>query len=127
MWLFKHLGREMAVKRDILKFLALGASSMSLIAAGPAPAQFGAAAPASAASVAAFYNTWQSQPIWFKNGVNPAVIAQLTAILQRAPFDGLATGPQLAAQVQAAAAQAASGKAEDIANAERVLSSAWVD
>jgi murein L,D-transpeptidase YcbB/YkuD len=127
MWLFKHLGREMAVKRGILKVLALGASSMSLIAATQPPASLGSAAPASVASVAAFYSTWQSQPIWFKNGVNPAVVAQLTAILQRAPFDGLATGPQLAAQVQAAAAQAASGKAEDIANAERVLSSAWVD
>ena len=67
-----------------------------------------------------------SQPIWFRNGANYAAIAQLTAILQRAPFDGFAEGPQLAAQVQAAAAQAASGQPQDIANAERVLSSAWV-
>jgi murein L,D-transpeptidase YcbB/YkuD len=127
MWLFKHLGREMAVKRGILKSLALGVSTMSLVAAAPAPPQLGSATPAAAASVSAFYDTWRSQPIWFKNGVNPVVVAQLTAILQRAPFDGLTSGPQLAAQVQAAAAQAASGAPADVANAERVLSSAWVE
>ena len=108
-----------------MKLLALGACVPALLAAAPASAQ-GAAAPASAATVSAFYDTWRAQPIWFKTGVNPAVVGQLTAILQRAPFDGLASGPQLAAQVQAAAAQASSGKAEDIANAERVFSTAWV-
>lgn len=107
-----------------MKLLALGACVPALLAAAPASAQ-GVAAPASA-TVSAFYDTWRAQPIWFKTGVNPAVVGQLTAILQRAPFDGLASGPQLAAQVQAAAAQASSGKAEDIANAERVLSTAWV-
>ena len=127
MWLFKHLGREMTDKRGMLKSLALGVSAMPLIAAAQAPAQLGSAVPAAAASVSTFYDTWRSQPIWFKNGVNPAVVSQLTGILQRAPFDGFATGPQLAAQVQAAAAQAASGKPEDVANAERVLSSAWVE
>ena len=47
-------------------------------------------------------------------------------ILQRAPFDGLSQGPQLAADVQAAATQARTGNPADIAAAERVLSSAWV-
>ena len=73
-----------------------------------------------------FLRHYGSQPIWFRGGANTAAIAKLTAILQRAPFDGFPEGPQLAAQVQAAAAQAASGKPEDVANAERVLSSAWV-
>jgi len=113
--------------RDLMKLLALGASSMAFVAAAPPPAQLGSTVPASIGSVASFYDTWHSQPIWFKNGVNPTVVSQLTTILQRSPFDGFATGPQLAAQVQAAAAQAASGKAEDLANAERVLSSAWVE
>ena len=49
-----------------------------------------------------------------------------SSILQRSAFDGFAPGPQLAAQVQAAAAQARSGKPADIAAAERVLSTAWV-
>ena len=80
-----------------------------------------------ATAVASFYQTWHAQPIWFRNGPNTAAIAQLAAILQRAPFDGFPQGPQLAAQVQAAAAKASSGKPEDVADAERVLSSAWVD
>jgi len=124
----------MMMKRDLLKGLAIGVCASALMSAAPAEAQLGAAAPVAAqslavpvlASVSAFYDTWRAQPIWFRNGVNAAAIAQLTAILQRAPFDGLASGPQLAVQVQVAAAQAASGKPEDVANAERVLSSAWV-
>ena len=116
--------------RDYLKLLAIGASAAALMGASPPQ---GATIPAAAesfavpvvASVAAYYET-HAQPVWFKNGVNPAIVGQLTAILERAPFDGLAQGPQLAAQVRAAAAQAASGNPADIASAEQVLSSAWV-
>ena len=79
-----------------------------------------------ATAVASFYDTWRSRSIWFRGGSNAAAIAELTSILERAPFDGFSEGPQLAAQVQAAAAQANSGKPDDIANAERVLSAAWV-
>jgi len=130
MWNLKQLGWVMMGKRNFVKALALGASVPALVSAAPVSAQLspnvqGASLPVSA-SVSAFYDTYRSQPIWFRNGVNPAVVAQLTAILQRAPFDGLAEGPQLAAQVQAAAAQAATGDAAAVANAERVLSSAWV-
>jgi murein L,D-transpeptidase YcbB/YkuD len=81
--------------------------------------------PASSA-VASAYDTYHIQPFWFRGGVTNAAVSQLIAILQRAPFDGFAEGPQLAAQVQAAVAQAGSGKPEDIAAAERVLSTAWV-
>jgi murein L,D-transpeptidase YcbB/YkuD len=122
------------VKRDLKNVFRRGLYLSAVLSAYPAPAQVGPAAPAAVAapsapvlpSVSAFYNEHFAQPIWFRNGANTAAIAQLTAILQRAPFDGLASGPQLAAQVQAAAAQAASGKADDVAGAERVLSSAWV-
>jgi L,D-transpeptidase YcbB len=109
--------------------LAMSASALALALAAPAAAAAAngqsAAVPA-ATAVAAFYDTWKSQPIWFRNGPDAAAIAQLTAILQRAPFDGFPQGPQLAAEVQAAAAQARSGKPADIAQAEQVLSSAWV-
>ena len=116
----------MTRKNDFLKLLAVGASLPALVSAAPASAQLGAPVPASAQTFAAPLLAAHAQPIWFGNGVNPAIVAQLTAILQRAPFDGLAAGPQLAAEVQAATAQAASGKPDDVANAERVLSSAWV-
>ena len=78
-----------------------------------------------ASAVAAYYQRYNS-PIWYRGAANSAAISQLVALLQRAPFDGFAEGPQLAAQVQAAAAQAQSGNAADVASAERVLSTAWV-
>jgi L,D-transpeptidase YcbB len=109
---------------------AILAAGASVVAATPAISNAAGPQPAvsmpAMSGVAAFYNSYQTPPIWFRNGVNPAVIAQLTAILQRAPFDGFAAGPQLAAQVQAAAAQAAAGKPDDLAAAEQVMSSAWV-
>lgn len=110
-----------------LKLFAITMSGAALAAPSSASAADGqsAAVPA-ATAVASFYDTWQSHSVWFRNGANAAAIAQLTAILQRAPFDGFAAGPQLAAQVQAAAARASSGNPADIENAEQVLSSAWV-
>ena len=116
----------MTGKRNILKLLALGVGGAALVAAAPAPSRVGSAAPAAVSSVAGFYETWRAHSIWFRNGVNPAVVSQLVAILQRAPYDGLPSGPQLATEVQSAAAQAASGNPADISNAEQVLSSAWV-
>jgi L,D-transpeptidase YcbB len=117
---------------DKLKIAAIGVSGMALallpsLAPAATAADGQSAAIPVATAVASFYDTWHAQPIWFRSGPNTAAIAELTAILQRAPFDGFPQGPQLAAQVQAAAAQASSGKPQDIAEAERVLSSAWVD
>ena len=79
------------------------------------------------ASVAAFYDTYRAQPIWFRGAAQSQAVARLVSILQRAPFDGFPQGPTLAAQVQAAAAQAASGNPAAIAAAERALSTAWVE
>ena len=122
-----HIGRGNNVTR--LSCLAIGVSAlaMSLPSAAPAAAAEGQAVTVpTATAVASFYDKWQSHSIWYRGGANTAAIAQLTAILQRAPFDGFAEGPQLAAQVQAAAARASSGNPADIQNAEQVLSSAWV-
>ena len=80
-----------------------------------------------AASVSAFYSSWSAHNIWFRNGAVDPAAAQLVSILKRAPFDGLESGPQLATQVEAALAQAQSGKADDVAAAERALSTAWVE
>ena len=113
--------------------IAAGVSGLVLALASPVPASAAgamadgqSAAVSVAASVASFYDTFRTQPIWFRNGADTSAIAQLTAILQRAPFDGFPQGPQVAAQVQSAVAQAASGKPDDVAAAEQVLSSAWV-
>ncbi|HZC38237.1 MAG TPA: L,D-transpeptidase family protein [Sphingomicrobium sp.] len=104
-----------------------GVGAFALLLSSPSLAQIPAPVAVSAGSaVTAFYDTYKTQPIWFRGGVDNPAIAQLIAILQRAPFDGFAAGPQLALQVQAAVAQARSGNAADLAAAERSLSTAWV-
>lgn len=102
------------------------AASMAASAQSVAPSPFISAAPAATDDISAFYNAYKPQPIWTRGGLNEAAVSQLIAILQRAPFDGFAEGPQLAAQVQAAAAQARTGDPAAMAMAERALSSAWV-
>src|SRR5262245_61049804 len=103
-----------------LALLGIGApGSAQLASSGPAIAGVSAST-----SVSAFYSNYKAPSIWFRNGAADPGTAQLVSILKRAPFDGLASGPQLAAQVEAALAQAASGKPEDATAAERVLSTA---
>jgi murein L,D-transpeptidase YcbB/YkuD len=106
---------------------ALFASSVSS-AQAPVPS-----APAAAVAttsippdVAAFYNSYTVPQIWLRAGADNPAIGQLIAILQRAPFDGFADGPQLAAEVQSAVTQARSGAPGAAWTAERSLSSAWV-
>ena len=109
----------------------LGAAAVALFAgvaasAQPVSSELATVVSAPADDVSAFYAQYKPQPIWTRNGVNEAAVAQLVAILQRAPFDGFAQGPQLAAQVQAAVGQARGGDPAALAAAERTLSSAWV-
>ncbi len=107
---------------------ALGAAAASAQVAPVGQQQLpGALQPTSpaAAGIASFYQRWNN-PVWFRTGADSAAVNQLIAILDRAPFDGLAEGPQLAAQVRAAQAQARSGQPNDIATADRQLSAAWV-
>jgi murein L,D-transpeptidase YcbB/YkuD len=50
----------------------------------------------------------------------------LIGALERAPLDGLSSGPALAAEAQALMARAQSGDPASLAQAERLLSAAWV-
>ena len=120
------------MKRMTKSGLMFTAAALGLVAIVPGRAQ----APASMAAVsapaipvapdvAAAYDTLRIQPIWIRGGVESPGVAQLVAILQRAPFDGFAEGPQLAAQVQAAAADARTNPGNATA-ADRAISSAWV-
>jgi L,D-transpeptidase YcbB len=95
-------------------------AAQTVTPSGPAPLPVMSA-------VAAYYQTYGSQPMWLRGGVDNPAITQLVTILKRASFDGFAQGPQLAAQVEAAVAQARSGNASDAAATERLLSSAWVE
>ena len=112
--------------KNTARLLASSLCAALLLGAAPAAAQFAPTSPA-ATSVSAFYSSWNSPSIWFKGGTADPAVSQLVAILKRAPFDGLASGPALAAQVEAAAAQARSGNPADTAAADRTLSIAWVE
>lgn len=111
--------------------LLMAAGATALLAAPafaqtPVPASSNVQTPLVVApDIAAAYETYRVQPIWFRGGTESPAVAQLATILQRAPFDGFPEGPQLAAQVQAAAAQARANPGQ-VSAAERVLSSAWV-
>ena len=118
----------------MVRLRMIGVSVAAVLAAAPvaaqpiAPLQQPTAPPvsfASAPDVVTAYDTYRPQPIWTRHGLDEAAVAELVSILQRAPFDGFAEGPQLAAQVQAAAAQARAG-GPDAAAAERFFSTVWV-
>jgi L,D-transpeptidase YcbB len=118
----------------MLRLAMIGVSVAAVMSALPVAAQpvapvQGATTPAisftPAPDVVAAYDTYRPQPIWTRHGLDEAAVAELVSILQRAPFDGFAEGPQLAAQVQSAATQARAGGAGAEA-AERFLSTAWV-
>ncbi len=79
----------------------------------------------SASAVAAFYSKW-STPMWFRGAAANPAAGRLVSILKRAQFDGLASGPQLASQVEAAIVCAATGAPADVMAAEQTLSAAWV-
>ena len=118
-------------KRVKILSAAVVAALAAIGCAGPAMAQ--TAAPANAVStgiaipldVANAYDTYRIGPIWFRDGIDNPAVRQLVAILQRAPFDGFAEGPQLASAVEAAVAQARTTPAS-ATSAEKVLSGAWV-
>lgn len=111
---------------------ALGASAFvagaPLSAQTTVPSSAQQAAPVGQAvgpDVAAAYSTYRMAPIWFHAGVADPAVQQLVAILQRAPFDGFADGPQLAAQVQTTVNQVRTNL-RSAADADKVLSTAWV-
>ena len=112
-----------------MRLAAIGLCSTAMIssaAVAQVPAQNQAAVVSAASSVASYYATHGQQGIWFRGGDQSAAAAQLISILERAPFDGMASGPQLAAEVKAALARAMSRQKADIMAAEQTMSAAWV-
>jgi murein L,D-transpeptidase YcbB/YkuD len=77
-------------------------------------------------AVNAFYASRAGSPLWLSGRSGSAAAQELIGVLQRAPLDGLASGPALAAQAQALLARAEGGDPAAAANADRLLSSAWV-
>ena len=66
---------------------------------------------AAAAAVENFYAARRNAPLWFAIGRESNAAGELIAILRRAPIDGLASGPQLAGQIEQAIGYARGGDA----------------
>jgi murein L,D-transpeptidase YcbB/YkuD len=117
------------VMKRVMKTVAMGiASLVSMGLGGTATAQTPGPALifSPPVAVAQFYQRWPS-PIWFKAGADNPAIATMVSVLQRAPFDGLVDGPQLAASVLEAQVKARSGNRAAIVEADRAVSTAWVE
>ena len=96
-------------------------------AASPAlPTTTHATAASADQAVNAFYAARGGAPLWLRAGGDSSATREMIGILQRAPLDGLASGPALAAEAQSLIARAQSGDPAARANAERLLSTAWV-
>ena len=119
----------------------LTAMAAALVAAAPAEAKKKAPPPAvpvaapqvplpsspNGAAVRYFYERQNYAPIWFGARAGEEAIAKLLSALRRAPIDGMANGPQVAAQVEAAVAKALTRDPMAVKAAELALSAAWVD
>lgn len=82
--------------------------------------------PTTVQAVNAFYASRGSAPLWLRSGANSPAANELIGILDRAPLDGLNSGPALAAQAQDLIVQAQSGDKSALMAADRLLSAAWV-
>ena len=82
--------------------------------------------PSAAQAVDAFYASRGGAPLWLRGGAESSAARELIGILDRAPVDGLASGPALAAQAQALITRAQSGDKAALGAADRLLSAAWV-
>lgn len=128
----------MAVGPDLLRVM----TAALLCGAAPALAQ---QAPASASltpalvtaaplpaspAVNAFYQQRGNAPIWLRDAASAEAARMLAPILERAPLDGLAEGPELARLVEAALARARDAAPRDrpaaLVAADKLLSAAWV-
>jgi murein L,D-transpeptidase YcbB/YkuD len=98
------------------------------VSAATSPELPGAAlvSPSATQAVNAFYASRGGAPLWLRSGADSGAARSLIAVLQRAPIDGLAAGPALAAQAQSLMARAQFGDQAALAAADRQLSLAWV-
>ena len=105
-------------------------ATLALIPVGAQAAVSGSPAAVTATQGAAgavdnFYRARGNAPLWFEAGRESAAAMELVGLLRSAPLDGLASGPQIASQIERAIA-AAQSDPRAVAEAERMMSSALV-
>jgi len=107
--------------------LAGAASAALMIPAVPASAANSPAyspfATAADPAVASFYASRHGSPLWLKQGADSSAARELISVLQRAPLDGMSSGPAYVAQAESLIAR---GDPASVAAADQVLSTAWV-
>lgn len=112
----------------MIRFLAGAAAAALMIPCAPASAQgpyamFGVV---SDPAVNAFYAGRQNAPLWLRDGPTSPAALELIRVLRRAALDGYANGPAIASQAEALMARASTGDRDALFDADRLLSSGWV-
>ena len=119
-----------------MKNWILAGAACAAFLATPVPALAAAVAanpelPAPGASVgdqavSNFYAARSGAPLWLRGGTNGNAASALIGVLQKAPLDGLPSGPAIALQAQSLMARASMGDTAAAEQADRILSNAWV-
>lgn len=109
----------------LLPALMLAVPAAAAQSGSPIPAVAKASPSDVEAGVEAFYAARKDALLWLRDPASIVATKLLVPVLKRAPLDGLAHGPELAEQVEAALAVPGRSKAERRAR-ERLIASAWV-
>jgi murein L,D-transpeptidase YcbB/YkuD len=113
-----------------IRMLAGAACAALLVPVMPASAatipQISAQSASGSEAVAAFYASRKGAPLWLRAGPDSSAARELIGVLQRASLDGLPSGPALAGQAVTLLNRAQSGDPATLAEADRLLTSAWV-
>ncbi len=103
-----------------MKNLLLAGAALAALSATPLPA-----AP-SVGAVPVANDPATAGPMWVSANRPTAAAHALVDVLRRAPLDGMASGPAVAAQAQGLLQRSAAGDREAAVEADRLLSEAWV-
>jgi murein L,D-transpeptidase YcbB/YkuD len=127
-------GKTLNIKVSDVKFRMLASAACAALMVLSAPAVAATTpevAPLSQSTgsvndaVNAFYASRNNAPLWLHGSDNSAA-NDLMMVLQRAPLDGLPSGPAMALEAQSLMARASVGDAQALAQADRLLTAAWV-
>lgn len=117
-----------AVAATLIVSAPAGAKKKPLPVAPPPAPQVALPASANGMTVRYYYERRQYPAIWFGARGGDAAVSQLLTILRSAPIDGMASGPQVAATIEATVARARASKDPmQVKAAELALSAAWAD
>lgn len=109
-----------------IKVLAGAACAALMSVAVPATGATPSYAASYGTEIDAFYERRPGTVLWLSSHPNSPGAAELLGVLRRAPLDGMASGPAIAARAEAMVRQALAGDKIALIQADRLLSAAWV-